>query len=107
MDIICTRTSNGIPQINITPHLHHHSPDGFEFGYGGSGPADLALNILDMFIGDNGESRVTLWDKNTTSQSAWNLHQDFKNHFIASMNKDGGTIKGQDVLNWIKERNHI
>src|SRR5262245_32530261 len=29
--------------ITNVPHLVvHHSPDGFEFGYGGSGPADLA-----------------------------------------------------------------
>ena len=27
-----------------------HSHDGFEFGYGGSGPADLALNILALVI---------------------------------------------------------
>lgn len=28
------------------PHLVRHSPDGFEIGYGGSGPADLARCIL-------------------------------------------------------------
>jgi hypothetical protein len=27
-------------------HVMRHSPDGFEYGYGGSGPADLALSIL-------------------------------------------------------------
>ena len=27
-------------------HLVHHSPDGFEFGYAGSGPADLARSIV-------------------------------------------------------------
>jgi len=27
-------------------HVLRHSPDGFEWGYGGSGPADLALAIL-------------------------------------------------------------
>lgn len=28
------------------PHLMRHSPDGFEFGYAGSGPADLARSIV-------------------------------------------------------------
>ena len=28
------------------PHILRHSPTGFEFGYGGSGPADLAFSIL-------------------------------------------------------------
>jgi len=27
-------------------HIVRHSPTGFEYGYGGSGPADLALSIL-------------------------------------------------------------
>jgi len=27
-------------------HVERHSPDGFEWGYGGSGPADTALSIL-------------------------------------------------------------
>lgn len=27
-------------------HIVRHSPDGFEWGYGGSGPSDLALSIL-------------------------------------------------------------
>lgn len=33
------------------PHLvTHHSPSGYEFGYGGSGPADLALNICEIIL---------------------------------------------------------
>ena len=32
-------------------HLVKHSPDGFMCGYGGSGPADLALSILADLIG--------------------------------------------------------
>lgn len=33
--------------------LHNHSPDGFEYGYGGSGPAQLALAILLDYTGDD------------------------------------------------------
>ena len=33
-------------------HICTHSPDGFEFGYAGSGPADLALSILVDVYGD-------------------------------------------------------
>lgn len=28
------------------PHVVYHSPDGFQWGYGGSGPADLARSLL-------------------------------------------------------------
>ena len=31
---------------NVAQSVVKHSPDGFEWGYGGSGPADLAYNIL-------------------------------------------------------------
>lgn len=34
-------------------HLVHHSPTGFEYGYAGSGPADLARSIVgDLFETD-------------------------------------------------------
>lgn len=33
------------------PHLVRHSPDGFEIGYGGSGPAELARCILADHLG--------------------------------------------------------
>lgn len=34
------------------PHFVRHSPTGFEWGYGGSGPSDLALAVLkDLFDG--------------------------------------------------------
>lgn len=32
--------------------LYNHSPDGFEWGYGGSGPAQLALSLLLDYTGD-------------------------------------------------------
>lgn len=34
------------------PHLVRHSPDGFEWGYGGSGPADLARSIVGDLTGE-------------------------------------------------------
>ncbi len=41
-------TCSGI-RTNIRRTVYRHSPTGFNFGYGGSGPADAALNILRMF----------------------------------------------------------
>ena len=38
--------ANGDSPAYSLPHLVHHSPTGFEFGYGGSGPADLARSIV-------------------------------------------------------------
>ena len=44
--------------------LYNHSPTGFEWGYGGSGPAQLALAILADHLANN--------------QQALNLYQRFK-----------------------------
>jgi Family of unknown function (DUF6166) len=35
--------------------LRNHSPDGFEWGYGGSGPSQLALAILVDLLGEIGQ----------------------------------------------------
>ena len=39
-------------RTNIQRSIYRHSPTGFNFGYGGSGPADAALNCLRMFALD-------------------------------------------------------
>ena len=36
--------------------LDNHSPDGFAWGYGGSGPAQLALALLADALGDDAEA---------------------------------------------------
>lgn len=55
------RDRNGICLIEVTPpgaevgyplpHRMIHSPTGFEWGYGGSGPADTARSILADYLG--------------------------------------------------------
>ena len=37
-------------QIGTVKHVVRHSPDGVQMGYGGSGPADMALSILVHFF---------------------------------------------------------
>lgn len=34
------------PVLQMLPHVAKHSPTGFNWGYGGSGPVDLALSLL-------------------------------------------------------------
>ena len=48
-------TVNGIP-LNPRLDLWNHSPTGFEWGYGGSGPAQLALALLADHLGDDAEA---------------------------------------------------
>lgn len=87
-DVVISR-SNGIIRANVPHKIVYHSPAGFEIGYGGSGPADLALNILARHL---------------PAREAIALHQDFKWTFIAGMDRQGGTISHSDIESWIAER---
>jgi hypothetical protein len=58
------------------------------WGYGGSGPADFALNILAVYVG---------------SEEAERYYQDFKWSFVDPMPRSG-TIKRDDVLRWLEEK---
>lgn len=73
--------------VNNRPLRHRvrHSPTGFEFGYGGSGPADLALSILWDHLGKE-PSRI--------------LYMDFKTRFVAGW-KDKWEINSLEIQNWI------
>lgn len=85
-DIVCRRTADGAV-VNIPQTIVYHSPTGFEWGYGGSGPADLALNTLLVF---------------TDRETALRLYQRFKEQFVAPMPHEGGVIRGVDVKAWIE-----
>lgn len=93
------------PVVSIAQTIIHHSPAGFEWGYGGSGPADLALVILHhcLPVGCDGAPAVKLF-KGRCSQIAWTLHQDFKRAFIAGMADEGGVIPGAEIDAWIDSR---
>lgn len=62
------------------PHIVRHSPTGFEMGYCGSGPADLALSILVHYFQQFGRSRAE------AIRLAEPLYQEFKLQFIAPAN---------------------
>lgn len=51
---------DGDDQREISPDrsqkVYNHSPDVFEWGYGGSGPSQLALAILLEVTGDDGRA---------------------------------------------------
>lgn len=88
-DVVLTRDAAGNPVTNVPCQVVVHSPTGFEWGYGGSGPADLALNILLLFT-----------DRVTAEQS----YQAFKWAFIAPMPEGGGRIAAGDVREWVEKQ---
>lgn len=75
-------TVNG-RRLNHRRDLWNHSPTGFEWGYGGSGPAQLALAILADHLADD--------------EQAFNFHHRFKWAVIAELPERHWTLTSQEV----------
>jgi hypothetical protein len=78
------------------PHKCHHSPTGFEWGYGGSGPADLALSILAACVEEPETVKIY---QGKVGARAWALHQDFKRSYVAGWG-DTWSITVGEVRKW-------
>lgn len=75
-------TVDGFP-LNPRHDLHNHSPDGFEWGYGGSGPSQLALAILADHLSDDEE--------------ALEIYQHFKWEVIAGLPRDEWKLTSLEI----------
>lgn len=70
--------------------LRNHSPDGFAWGYEGSGPAQLALAIVCDLTGDD--------------VLAQQIYQRFKSLFVAKLNMDEGWTVSEEELRPLLQR---
>ena len=92
--------------VTNVPHLVvHHSPDGYEFGYGGSGPSDLALNVCQLYLNmvDYEGQQTKCYDGNCWSL-AWALHHQFKGAFISGARRSGEVIPFAKIDAWFKSK---
>ncbi len=87
-DIILKRDPDGTALANIDHTIVRHSPTGFNWGYEGSGPADLSLNILLQFVAQS---------------KAEDVYQNFKRDVIRNIPPQGGIIKAEHIKNWLLE----
>ena len=72
-------------RLNPRLDLWNHSPTGLEWGYDGSGPAQLALALLADHLGND--------------DAAVSLHQDFKSQVVASLPYHGWTLTSEEIHN--------
>lgn len=87
----------------LTPYysqsLRNHSPDGFNWGYSGSGPAQLALALLIHF------SAYSLGEQvKKVMEFALCHYQAFKFNVIATLPQSDFELDGNEILDWIKKR---
>jgi hypothetical protein len=80
-------TVNGEP-LNARFDLREHSPTGFEWGYEGSGPAQLALALLADHLADD--------DK------ACELYQEFKRRIVARLPRGQWSLVSEQIEAAIK-----
>jgi len=78
--------------LTLSPRLdlRNHSPSGMNWGYGGSGPSQLALAILADFTG--------------SADFALRNYQDAKHEFIAGNRQSLFQLNSDRLLHWVKPR---
>lgn len=76
--------------ITLNPRfdLRYHSPDGFEWGYCGSGPAQLSIAMLADALNDD--------------MRALGSYQNFKNAVVAALPHEGWLLTQEQVINHVK-----
>ena len=68
--------------------LRNHSPTGFEWGYGGSGPAQLALALAADVLGDD--------------EAALGVYQRLKFRVVGRLPGDGWTLTEADLADTLR-----
>jgi hypothetical protein len=66
----------------------NHSPTGFGWAYGGSGPAQLAYAILRDYLGDQVEAE--------------RLHQAFKRDIVQALPRGAWELDGEAIATWLE-----
>ena len=85
------RVSEGFDNYKLK-HIKRHSPTGLEYGYAGSGPADLALSILtDLF----------------NPEVADRYYQSFKHEVISNLNGESFTLSGSGIIKWMEDKKEV
>ncbi|HVM96244.1 MAG TPA: DUF6166 domain-containing protein, partial [Candidatus Acidoferrales bacterium] len=108
-DVVIQRERDGTVHVNIkAPRLVYHSPTGYEYGYGGSGPSDLALNVLEEFYVarfPTAERSARLY-KGMCTEFTMMHHNDFKFAVIARLDRNVDThrVSAESINRWITDR---
>lgn len=87
-----TPPTRALVPIEPRHDLRNHSPDGFEWGYEGSGPAQTALAVLTDFYEGKRDDLALL------------CYQEFKAEVIARRAEDYWSITGEEILAWLRRK---
>jgi hypothetical protein len=109
--LLVGRGENGeLWRITNVPMTVYNISSGFSWGYSGSGPHELALNILNYFVapGSDGlqerELQSPYWGsrkRTFASDTAVKLSSSFREEFIENLPLYGGIISADRIRQWI------
>jgi len=93
----------GLGEARPLTHIPYHSPDGLEWGYLGSGPADLALAILADYFDEPPELVLaalrSMWAPRSKAAA---FHQSFKERFVVRERRDEWELHSDDIEAWLQ-----
>lgn len=78
----------GCRELDPRRDVRNHSPDGFEWGYAGSGPAQLALALAADVLDDN--------------EAALGVYQRLKSRVVVGLSREGWTLTGDELAETIR-----
>lgn len=85
--------ARGSRKLDARFDLYNHSPTGFEWGYSGSGPAQLALALCADVLGSD-------------EMRALRVYQRVKEKLIAPIQADFWSFTEQEILDAIERAEH-
>lgn len=77
---------------------------GLEVGRVSEGSLDVALNILNYYVPPEADGREMVRAKtNFVSATAYNLHREFCQVYLAPMETEGGEISDEEIMSFIEK----
>jgi hypothetical protein len=94
----------GVRPLELYLGVMSHSPDGFEWGYEGSGPAQLALALVCDALGIDPDTRARGQglDHPPLVATALRVYQTFKRRIVARLPREQWRLTRTDVLRAIE-----
>lgn len=105
-------------KLLLPQRVVYHSPDGFEWGYAGSGPSDLALNLLVDAVGPERGLCSECGGKREQPVGHYcprcggrgvekfigECYQEFKFQVVAGLPRDGWVLTRAYIIDWLEGR---
>jgi hypothetical protein len=111
--LVVRRGEGGGVLTNVPHRVERVSPKGFEFGYSGTAPSDLALNAVEHLLQhlvtegviegpfDYHTDKEGGIHRGRVSKTSFRLFPEFEEKFIATMSRSGGSVDYEVLKTWI------